>query len=414
MLSFLIVGLTGAMAAYLSATGRAYHHDGLRPIGRRVADGSLSRKAATEYGVRVSYGFFAQLAIPLALLASRINPWILFLPTDLIGLLSSRPLTAAAAGLGWGFAVFAIASVDVFVLSTTEMGVLASFLSIALAFAPVLATFRQFGSCASFLVSVSGFLTLLLLYIVLGETLHSAHAWIYCAVGFSLGAIAAFGYLALKHGKRREAKRSVNSEGSLLGGNHRLVENRVGMIALCFLGGALSMLTSLRVFVGSESAAFLLSITPAAAAVTDILHNLGFVGILSIGSALSGSAPLMGVFWSHLFGYVVADPITAGIVGFIWTGAQLRVGVRVSRFLVRHYEVRLASEHLRGALTTLTTAALILSAVWLAIRYNPWFGAGLGIFFVANELTGVRIMRSAVGVLGLFLMKALWLVSHKV
>ncbi len=84
---FVFVALLTAMTALLSHYGRAVFHDGIRPIMPEYIEGRMKRPELASISFGLSVGFIASVGIAFTLSTHLLNPWLLFLPTDILGVL---------------------------------------------------------------------------------------------------------------------------------------------------------------------------------------------------------------------------------------------------------------------------------------------------------------------------------------
>ena len=78
--------LCTAYAAFLSHSALAVFNDGVRPFLLDFHRGELSRSQMTAIAFGLSAGFIFGLGVPIALSSGVLNPWILFLPSDILGI----------------------------------------------------------------------------------------------------------------------------------------------------------------------------------------------------------------------------------------------------------------------------------------------------------------------------------------
>ena len=90
IMNVIIVMLVCAMSAFLSHMGMAVFHDGISPVIPEYIEGRMhsSEMASIAFALRV--GFIASVGIGNALVTNLLNPWLLFLATDIIGIASPK------------------------------------------------------------------------------------------------------------------------------------------------------------------------------------------------------------------------------------------------------------------------------------------------------------------------------------
>ncbi len=148
MVTVIVLCATTALVANISV---AVFHDGIRPILPQLYEGSMSRRDAGSVAFGLSIGFVASVGISFTLSTGLLNPWLLFLPTDILGVMIGSRLLAALAGAAWGLLVItSLAAVNSALTSLPidALGALAELgtpVMSAFALFPLVAVFYQFG-----------------------------------------------------------------------------------------------------------------------------------------------------------------------------------------------------------------------------------------------------------------------------
>ena len=101
-LAIVITILATAFAAFLSQRALAVFNDGVRPFLLDFYRGELSRAQMTAIAFGLSAGFIFGLGVPIAFSSGILNPWVLFLPSDILGILSPKKWLAPILGAIWG------------------------------------------------------------------------------------------------------------------------------------------------------------------------------------------------------------------------------------------------------------------------------------------------------------------------
>lgn len=94
-----------ALTAFIAHMALAVFNDGVRPFLLDFIQGRTTRSATTAVSFGLSAGFIFGLGAPMALSTGVLNPWLLFLPTDILGLLSPKKWLAPILGGAWGSVV---------------------------------------------------------------------------------------------------------------------------------------------------------------------------------------------------------------------------------------------------------------------------------------------------------------------
>lgn len=146
-----VVALLTGMTALLSHRSVAVFHDGIRPILPQLVEGNMSRREAGSIAFGLSVGFIASVGISFTLSTGLLNSWLLFLPTDIIGVLAINSYLAFALGAAWGIlALTSLPAVNTALTSLPvnfigSLGELSSPVISAFALFPLVAIFYQFG-----------------------------------------------------------------------------------------------------------------------------------------------------------------------------------------------------------------------------------------------------------------------------
>ncbi|GCD42718.1 YhfT family protein [Streptomyces paromomycinus] len=140
-----------ALTAFLSHLALAVFNDGVRPFMLDFVQGRTTRSATTAVSFGLSAGFIFGLGAPMALSSGVLNPWLLFLPTDVLGILAPKKWLAPLLGGAWGaVVVFGLDGAndlahDLPVDFLTAMQQMATPILFLFTLFPVLAITRQFG-----------------------------------------------------------------------------------------------------------------------------------------------------------------------------------------------------------------------------------------------------------------------------
>ncbi|MCW8216863.1 YhfT family protein, partial [Streptomyces griseolus] len=94
-----------ALTAYISHMALAVFNDGVRPFMLDFIQGRTTRSATTAVSFGLSAGFIFGLGAPMALSTGVLNPWLVFLPTDILGILAPKKWLAPLLGGAWGAVV---------------------------------------------------------------------------------------------------------------------------------------------------------------------------------------------------------------------------------------------------------------------------------------------------------------------
>ena len=151
VVSVLVVGALCAVTALLSNLGVAVFNDGVRPFVPEFLEGRMPRP---EYALAVfgmCIGFIASVGIGNALATNLLNPWLLFLATDIIGAVSPNKIVAAIVGAAWGvLCLVGIGGINTVLTFLPvdligALGQLGTYIVTGFALFPVVAIIMQFG-----------------------------------------------------------------------------------------------------------------------------------------------------------------------------------------------------------------------------------------------------------------------------
>src|ERR1044071_8183622 len=159
--------LCTAFAATLSQMALAVFNDGVRPFLLDFYRGELKRPQMTAIAFGLSAGFIFGLGVPIAFSSGVLNPWVLFLPSDILGILSPKRWLAPILGALWGaVVVFGLSGATALanglpVNFLTAMQQMATPILFLFAFFPAVAIAMQFGKWRGGIAFVVGLLAIL-------------------------------------------------------------------------------------------------------------------------------------------------------------------------------------------------------------------------------------------------------------
>ena len=96
------------MTSLLAHRSAAVFHDGIRPILPQLIEGYMNRREAGSIAFGLSIGFVASVGISFTLKTGLLNAWLLFLPTDILGVLAINSLMAFVVS---AFALFPLVAI---------------------------------------------------------------------------------------------------------------------------------------------------------------------------------------------------------------------------------------------------------------------------------------------------------------
>ncbi|MCF3102169.1 permease [Streptomyces roseoverticillatus] len=399
-----------ALTAYAAQRAVAVFNDGVRPFLLDFVRGQSTRGAVATVSFGLSAGFVFGLGAPLALATGVLNPWLLFLPTDVLGLLSPKRWLAALSGAAWGsVVVFGLAGANALahklpVDFVTAMQQMATPILYLFTLFPVLAVTRQFGRLSGAVCGVIE-LALVVMSLKLWPKVFPG------SVAMAAGVLLLTG-LALRrdlvHRRRADRARAVTEQEPradrtgdaapmtdlFRAGAARL---RSHLPLFMLLGAGMCLLSSTHVYGGGEAGAFLIAKGDyGAAAQVDFYRALGFIPVIATTALASGAYGIVGFTLVQPIGYLLPGPWPALIAGAAVLAAEVTALSWAGRALGGLPSVRDSSEHLRSAIARTLHLALLFGSLTAA---NAMAG-GLGILlggglYLLNEAMGHPVTRMA-------------------
>ena len=104
-IQIIVVACLTGMTSLLAHRSAAVFHDGIRPILPQLIEGYMNRREAGSIAFGLSIGFVASVGISFTLKTGLLNAWLLFLPTDILGVLAINSLMAFGLGAIWGILI---------------------------------------------------------------------------------------------------------------------------------------------------------------------------------------------------------------------------------------------------------------------------------------------------------------------
>ncbi len=410
----IVVMLVCGIGAVLAQQALAVFNDGVRPFLLDFIQGRTTRPAMAAIAFGLSAGFIFGLGAPMALATTVLNPWLLFLPVEILGILAPRKWIAGAAGVAWG-AVCSFGLVGAtHVASLLPVDFLGSLQSMSspilwlFALFPVIAITRQFGRMWGGISFAAEFLVVVFIT-------KAAEWWGWSVFAPSVAmAIGVVMLIVLALSKDRKEKRAGNLVTSaedeavmdeLFGPNAaRLRKNIVWFMVL---GVGVAMVAASGIFGGGEATSFLIAkgdFTGAAA--LDAVRVLGFVPLIVTTALASGAYAMAGITIIYPIGYLIATlglpvPVTLGIAavaGAAVFGAEILGVSAIGRWLGRWPSLRDSSDHIRNGITESLGLAILIGSMMA----GNTMGGGMGMLIVGglyllNEAMGKPVVRMAAG-----------------
>ncbi|MGW7520236.1 YhfT family protein [Streptomyces sp. NPDC054796] len=424
-----------ALTAFISHMALAVFNDGVRPFLLDFIQGRGTRSATTAVSFGLSAGFIFGLGAPMALSTGVLNPWLLFLPTDVLGLLSPKKWLAPLLGGAWGaVVVFGLDGAnglahDLPVDFLTAMQEMSTPILFLFTLFPVLAITRQFGKVRGAVAGVVE-LALVLLTMKLWPDMFAG------ALAMAVGVLMLIGFAVVKDVKQRRLDRAellrsaapggrgggTGAEGTAeagstgdaagTGGTGASVPAEDPMNSLfsasaarlrrylplfMVLGAGVCLLAQMHVFGGGEATSFLIAKGDyAGAAQVDFYRVFGFVPLIATTALASGAYGIAGFTLVYPIGYLLPNPWLAVVVGALVFAVEVLALSYIGKVLGKLPSVRDSSEHLRSAISETLQLAILFGSLMAANT----MGGGLGILIVGglyllNEAMGRVVVRMA-------------------
>lgn len=419
-----LVIVLSAFAALIANAALAVFNDGARPFLLDYIRGTSTRLATATIVFGLSAGFIFGLGAPMALSTGVLNPWLVFLPVEILGLLAPWRWLAAVAGGAWGaVCVFGLnaansAATALPIDFITSLQQISTPILWLFTIFPVLAITRQFGR-------LKGVLTLV---VEIAAILLSMNLWpdlfagsIAMAVGVIMLLVFAvtrdrttrrreLAELAGKSAEEQEAyetQRAATAEVSnqLFGPNATRLRKNIVWFAI--LGGLVCMLAASGIFGGGEATSFLVAEgSYAEAAQVDFLRAFGFVPLIATTALASGAYAMAGFTFVYPVGYLThmfvdSWPLAlavAFVLGALIMTVEVFLLSALGRWLQHWPSVRDAADHIRNAITESLSLAILVGSLMAGLAMGGGLGIALvGGLYLLNESMGRPVVRMAAG-----------------
>ncbi|MFJ9506779.1 YhfT family protein [Streptomyces anulatus] len=392
-----------ALTAFIAHMALAVFNDGVRPFLLDFIQGRTTRSATTAVSFGLSAGFIFGLGAPMALSTGVLNPWLLFLPTDILGMLSPKKWLAPVLGGAWGaVVVFGLNGAnniahDLPVDFLTAMQQMSMPILFLFTLFPVLAITKQFGRKWGGIAGVLE-LALVVMTMKLWPTMFAG------ALAMAVGVLMLIGLAVSKDLRQRRADRAAgvveevggdDPMASLFSASATRLRKYLPLFML--LGAGVCVLAQMHVFGGGEATSFLIAKGQyAEAAQVDFYRVFGFIPLIATTALASGAYGIAGFTLVYPIGYLMPNPFLAAVVGALVFAVEVLALSWIGKVLGKLPSVRDSSEHLRSAIGDTLQLAILFGSLMAANA----MGGGLGILVVGglyllNEAMGRPVVRMA-------------------
>lgn len=414
IMNVLVVMIVCAMTAFLSHMGMAVFHDGIRPVVPEYLEGRMHRTEMASIAFGLSVGFIASMGIGNALVTNLLNPWLLFLATDIIGIASPKKWLAPILGAVWGaLCLTAIGGVNTVLTGMpvdliTALGSVGTYIVTGFALFPIIAVIMQFGVRKGIVTAV---IVLAFRFIGPAFTSISRDAWTMMA-----GVIALVVLCIARDLKNKEKENT----GDLNIFSERTARIKKNLLFLMVTGALIALACNIHVFAGSDVTMFDLSkayamtdaMTDAAqshalvktAAVNEFMRALSFIPLIATTAVTTGVYGVAGFTFIFVAGYLSPNPLVAIAAGAAIIFVEIMLLGGVGKFLGHFPSMRDASDNIRSAMNTCVEFALLIGSISACGTMGASTNAGAaggfiigGLIYLVNEVTGRKIMRMAIG-----------------
>ena len=403
IIQVLVISILGGLTAFISHTGMAVFHDGVRPIIPEYIEGRMKRSELASIAFGLSVGFIASVGIAHTITTGIINPWLLFLPTDILGIMAPNKWIAILLGSGWGALVAtSLGAVNTLLTSLpvdfiSAMGQLSDPVVFGFALFPILAIFYQFGKKKGL---ISLIITLVIRQLIaVNTTIFPESIQVFIGITLLIG-FAIF----------NDRKNKTNNETMENVFAERIARIKKNVIWLALLGGIISIACNLHFFAGSEVSIYtiadaLKSTDPTVAdtlikqaAFAEFMRGLSFVPLIATTAIATGVYGIAGLTFIYPVAYLSPNWIVAGILGAIIMFVEIYALGCIGKQLEKYPSIRDASDNIRSAMTTVMEFALLIGSMMAVLKMggSTGFFIGASLYF-ANEAMGKPIMKLAIG-----------------
>ena len=411
VINIILVMATCAMTAFISHMGMAVFHDGIRPVIPEYIEGRMHRTEMATIAFGLSVGFIASVGIGNALATNLLNPWLLFLATDIIGIASPKKWLAPILGAAYGvLCITAIGGVNTVLTGMPvdligAMGNVGTYVVTGFAIFPIITIIMQFGMKTGIISAV-----IVMVFRFGGPRFStiSADAWT-----MMVGVILLVALCIYRDGKN---KQDNNESDTLNVFSERTARIKKNLPFLMVAGALIAVICNVHAFAGSDVSMFDLSkayaMTDAAeadaliktVATNEFMRGLSFIPLIATTAVTTGVYGVAGFTFIYVAGYLSPNPIVAAVLGAVIIFVEVMLLGLIGKFLGKFPSMRDASDNIRSAMNTCVEFALLIGSISACGAMGAATSVGMeggfligGVIYLINEVTGRKIMRMAIG-----------------
>ena len=413
-IQIIVVACLTGMTSLLAHRSAAVFHDGIRPILPQLIEGYMNRREAGSVAFGLSIGFVASVGISFTLKTGLLNAWLLFLPTDILGVLAINSLMAFGLGAIWGILILTcllpvnqlLTALPVDVLGS--LGELSSPVVSAFALFPLVAIFYQFGWKQSLIAAV---VVLMTRVVVVRYFPHLNPE----SIEIFIGMVMLLG-IAITHDLRHRDENDIDASGMSVFEERtsRIIKN---LPYIAIVGALIAAVASMKIFAGSEVSIFTLEkaysagVTPEQsqtlinqAALAEFMRGLGFVPLIATTALATGVYAVAGFTFVYAVGYLSPNPMVAAVLGAVVISAEVLLLRSIGKWLGRYPSVRNASDNIRNAMNMLMEVALLVGSIFAAIKMAGYTGFSIAVaIYFLNESLGRPVQKMAAPVVAVMI-----------
>lgn len=411
VINIILVMVTCAMTAFMSHMGMAVFHDGIRPVIPEYIEGRMHRSEMATIAFGLSVGFIASVGIGNALATNLLNPWLLFLATDIIGIASPKKWLAPILGAAYGvLCITAIGGVNTVLTGMpvdliSALGNVGTYVVTGFAIFPIVTIIMQFGMKTGIISAV-----VVLIFRFAGPRFSSISddAWT-MMVGVILLVV-----LCISRDMKNKPEKSEGESLNVF--SERTARIRKNLPFLMVAGALIAVICNVHVFAGSDVSMFDLAKAYAMSdpgeanslirtvATNEFMRALSFIPLIATTAVTTGVYAVAGFTFIYVAGYLAPNPIVAAILGVVIILVEVMLLGLIGKFLGKFPSMRDASDNIRSAMNTCVEFALLIGSISACCAMGETTSVGAtggfiigGVIYLVNEATGRKIMRMAIG-----------------